>query len=102
MEIILGGSIYSTTIRSVVELSGARLYNDALNHYVEFAFETTESEDDYRNYKITLTPAQTAQLPIGVYNLELYSGSISDSTVEVVSRYKDYAVKERSSFEKEV
>lgn len=84
MEIIYQGTYYSVPISSPIVLVGARLYNKANDTCVEMLMRASGEKDEngYDLYEAALTAAQTKDMPLGVYALELYSGSVDSPVIE--------------------
>lgn len=98
MEIIYKGTLYTAPIVSPTEISGARLYNLATQTYI--VAELIEGENSAAgnyNYKMKLTPAMTASIPQGIYNLELFSVDTDNNPI-VEAYYENYAKVKESSF----
>lgn len=123
MEIIYKGTLYEVPVISPTEISGARLYNLAMQAYVQIKLSEAEEvpvtdeegnqvldedENPVINYKHTLTiyPTTTEEdgvtytgtsdIPQGIYNLELYS--MSDGSPVIQAYYENYAKVKESSF----
>jgi hypothetical protein len=98
MEVIYKGTLYTAPIVSPTEISGARLYNLATQTYI--VAELTEGEDSAvgnYNYEMKLTPAMTASIPQGIYNLELFSMDVDNNPI-IQAYYENYAKVKESSF----
>lgn len=123
MEIIYKGTYYEVPVISPTEISGARLYNLAMQVYVQIKLSEAEEvpvtneegnpvlDEDGNpviNYQYALTIYHTttedngvtytgtSDIPQGIYNLELYSMS-SDGPV-IQAYYENYAKVKESSF----
>lgn len=123
MEIIYKGTLYEVPVISPTEIIGARLYNLAMQVYVQIKLSAAEEvgvtdeegnavldEDGNQlvNYKHTLTiyPTTTEEegitytgtsdIPQGIYNLELYSMSSGSPVIQAY--YENYAKVKESSF----
>lgn len=95
MEIIYKGTLYVAPIVSPTEISGARLYNLATQTYIDTTLE--RSSDGGYNYTMSLSPSDTASIPQGVYNLELFSTD-SEGNPIIEAYYENYAKVKESSF----
>lgn len=100
MEVIYKGTLYEVPITSPVQLNGARLYNLAMQEVIVCAIQNEVSVDGVWKYDMLLSPAETAAIPQGVYNLELYSLD-ADSNPILTAYYENYAKVKESSFTKE-
>ena len=101
MEIIYKGTLYTAPVVSPTEISGARLYNLATQTYI--VAELIEGESSVvgnYNYEMKLTPAMTASIPQGIYNLELYSMDADNNPI-IQAYYENYAKVKESSFTKD-
>lgn len=101
MEIIYKGTLYTAPVVSPTEISGARLYNLATQTYI--VAELIEGEGSVvgnYNYEMKLTPAMTASIPQGIYNLELYSMDADNNPI-IQAYYENYAKVKESSFTKD-
>lgn len=98
MEIIYKGTLYKVPVVSPTEISGARLYNLATQAYIEA--KLTGGEDGASGsygYEMELTQADTASIPQGVYNLELFS--IDEDGNTIIQAYREnYAKVKETSF----
>lgn len=100
MEVIYKGTLYTVPIFSPSEIDGARLYNLATQTYVIATLEHLSTEDGTYSYTLTLTPTDTASIPQGVYNLELFSTD-TDGNPIIEAYYENYAKVKESSFTNE-
>lgn len=124
MEIIYKGTLYTVPVISPTNITGARLYNLAMQAYVQIKLSEAEEvpvtdkegnqvfDEDGNpviNYKHTLTiyPTTTEEdgvtytgtsdIPQGIYNLELFSRN-SDNNPIIQAYYENYAKVKESSF----
>lgn len=97
MEIIYKGTLYTAPIVSPTEISGARLYNLATQTYIVAELIEEDSAVGNYNYEMKLTPAMTASIPQGIYNLELFSMD-NDNNPIVEAFRENYAKVKESSF----
>jgi hypothetical protein len=98
MEIIYKGTLYAAPVVSPTEISGARLYNLATQTYIVAELKGGEdgASDSY-GYEMKLTPAMTASIPQGIYNLELFSMDTDNNPI-IQAYYENYAKVKESSF----
>ena len=96
MIIIYKGTLYEVPIHTPYEITGARLYNLATRTTVHMTLSTPTVEDGIYKYEATITAAETAKQPQGIYNLELYSGEAGSEVIEAY--YENYAKIVESSF----
>jgi hypothetical protein len=97
MEIIYKGTQYSTAIKSPRTISGARLYNLATQIHIDATLGSgTQGSDGMYTYNMSISPSQTASIPQGIYNLELFSTANGVTSIEAY--YENYAKVKESSF----
>ena len=99
MITIYKGTLYQVPIQSHVEIVGARLYNLATRTTIHMILGNVSSEDGTFNYTATIEAEATAELPQGIYNLELYSGKSGEEVIQAY--YENYAKVKESSFTQE-
>ena len=96
MITIYKGTKYEVPIESPDQLSGARLYNLATRTTIEMELDEGANTDGVYLHKAEIMPANTATMPQGMYNLELYSGE--EGSEVIVAYYENYAKVTESSF----
>lgn len=106
MGIIYKGTKYEVPIESPMQLVGARLYNLATRtvvnmvlsdeQLVEITNDEGEVTSSYYTYNASIAAADTAKIPQGIYNLELYNGDVGSEVI--VAYYEHYAQVKESSF----
>lgn len=99
MEIIYKGTLYTVPVTSPTAISGARLYNLATQTHIDAELKASSIGSGAYNYTMTISPSDTASIPQGIYNLELFSNT-SDGVV-IAAYYENYAKVKESSFTKE-
>lgn len=97
MEVIYKGTLYTVPVTSPAALDGARLYNLATQTYIDATLTSVSEESGTYNYTMSLTPEDTASIPQGVYNLELFSNNKSGDPI-IQAYYENYAKVKESSF----
>lgn len=100
MEIIYKGTLYTVPVTAPSELNGARLYNLATQTRIDAELVFKGSTTNAYDYTMTLTPTETASIPQGVYNLELFSNDTNGGTI-IQAYYENYAKVKESSFTKD-
>ena len=119
MEIIYKGTLYTAIVVSPTTISGARLYNLAMQVKIDTqltwkgkCLENGEPDDngEYELYEIQISPSTTsndgvdyigsASIPQGIYNLELFSMGTGDAPI-IQAYYENYAKVKESSFTKD-
>ena len=99
MIIIYKGTLYEVPIHTPYEINGARLYNLATRTVVNMILSEPKVEEGVYKYTATITAAETAQQPQGIYNLELYIGETGSEVIKAY--YENYAKIKESSFTQE-
>lgn len=101
MEIIYKGTLYTVPVVSPTAIDGARLYNLATQSSIDTTLTAKNNGnangDGFYEYDMELTPAVTASIPQGIYNLELFSRD-SDNNPIIQAYYENYAKVKESSF----
>lgn len=98
MEIIYKGTLYTVPIVSPTALDAARLYNLATQScIITKLVDKSTAGSSTHDYEITLEPTDTASIPQGIYNLELYSVD-TDGNPIIQAYYENYAKVKESSF----
>ena len=116
MEIIYKGTLYTVSIVSPTAISGARLYNLAMQVKIDTqltwkgkCLEDGKPDDngEYELYEIQIFPLTTsnngvdyvgsASIPQGIYNLELFSMDADNNPI-IQAYYENYAKVKESSF----
>lgn len=100
MEIIYKGTLYEVPVIAPYTIDGARLYNLATQTYITTTLTFVSEENGNHNYTMTLTPEETASIPQGIYNLELFSMTPSGFPT-IHAYYENYAKVKESSFTKD-
>lgn len=100
MEIIYKGTLYTVPVSSPTKIDGARLYNLATQTYIVASLALINYSDGAYHYSMDLTPADTASIPQGIYNLELFSNDDNNNPF-IEAYYDNYAKVKESSFTKE-
>ena len=103
MEVIYKGTLYTVPIVSPKPIDGARLYNLATQSYIDTtlaAKNNGQQTNGMYEYDMTLSPTDTASIPQGIYNLELFSKDSSDQPI-IEAYYEKYAKVKESSFTKD-
>jgi hypothetical protein len=97
MEVIYKGTAYMIPILSPKRIDGARLYNLATRTYIDMSLDANPTDDpQVHGYYMSLSPSETASIPQGIYNLELYSDADGGAIIEAY--YENYAKVKESSF----
>lgn len=86
MKIIYKGASFSVVKTNTLGYK-ARLFNLANKYFVEM---------DVTTIGFSLDPEVTKQMPVGAYNLEVYTDTIS--TISIVEYIESFAVVKESSF----
>lgn len=119
MEIIYKGTLYTAPIVSPTEISGARLYNLAMQVKIDALLESKgkclengklDANGKYELYEMQISPSTTsndgvdyvgsASIPQGIYNLELFSMDVDNNPI-IQAYYENYAKVKESSFTKD-
>jgi hypothetical protein len=101
MEIIYKGTLYTAPIVSPYAIDGAILYNLATQSRIETILtaknDNNANSEGLYEYDMELTPAVTASIPQGIYNLELFSMDADNNPI-IQAYYENYAKVKESSF----
>ena len=97
MEIIYKGTLYTVPVTSPTAISGARLYNLATQTHIDAELKASSSGSGAYNYTMTISPSDTASIPQGIYNLELFSTDNENNPI-IEAYYENYAKVKESSF----
>lgn len=116
MEIIYKGTLYVAPIVSPTEISGARLYNLAMQVKIDTQLTSKgkclengklDANGKYELYEMQIFPSTTsndgvdyvgsASIPQGIYNLELFSMDVDNNPI-IQAYYENYAKVKESSF----
>lgn len=96
MITIYKGTLYEVPILSPTKLDGARLYNLATRTTINMDLKYESNIDGNYSYKAEIVASNTAKMPQGIYNLELYAGQAGSEVI--ASYYENYAKVTESSF----
>ncbi len=92
MEYIYKGTIYTAKVKSSVLLTRAVLFNPSTKWAITATLEVVEENtDDYTHYTIRVSETDTKAAKIGVYNLELYSGSDTENSLNMAKHITNFA-----------
>lgn len=91
METIYRGSTYTATINSAVLLTEAVLFNHATKSSIAATLEIQTSGNGQRIYTLKLSASDTKTAQVGVYDLELYSGSATEQSYKMEKHISNYA-----------
>lgn len=92
MEYIYKGTIYTAKVKSNVLLTRAVLFNPSTKWAITATLEVVEDNtDDYTHYTMSVSVSDTKTAKIGVYNLELYSGSDTDNSLNMAKHITNFA-----------
>ena len=99
MEIIYKGTLYQVPITSPTEIDDARLYNLSTGVVVDLDLKGgTQNANGMYEYELEATPAESGNIPVGIYNLELVSIGASGEPI-IVACYENYAKVKESSWQ---
>lgn len=91
METIYRGATYTATINSAVLLTEAALFNHATKKSIAATLEAQSSGNGQRIYTLKLSASDTKAAQVGVYDLELYSGSATEQSYKMEKHISNYA-----------
>lgn len=91
MEKIYRGTAFAASIQSSVLLTRAVLFNRATKTHITATLETAEAVDNGRVYNMKIAMADTKTAAVGVYDLEMYSGSETYNSLQMEKHITNYA-----------
>lgn len=91
MEYIYRGTTFAASISSSVLLTSAVLFNHATKTSITATLEIVEISNDGRVYNMKLSATDTKTATVGVYDLEIYSGSEAYNSFKMEKHITNYA-----------
>lgn len=92
METIYRGTSYAATINSTVLLTEAVLFNHATKSSIVATLEIQTLSNEQRIYALKVSASDTKTAQVGVYDLELYSGSATYQSWKMEKHIPNYAI----------